>query len=83
MAVKAICEICGDTDDWTMGKVPFFPNGARGEIFGESGGDRAVMKFDICQTCLENHILPLFKEVPDEVAEDHPDFKRAPNDGER
>ena len=61
-----------------MEKTPFFPNGARGEIFGESGGERAVMKFDICQTCLEKHILPLFKDVPKEVADAHPDFERAP-----
>jgi hypothetical protein len=78
MSVKAICEICGDTDDWCQDNAPFFPAGARGEIIDDNGGERAIMKFDICQTCVEKHLLPLFKEVPDDVAKNYPDFEPAP-----
>lgn len=68
MSVNVICEICGHKDDWCLGKIPFFPAGARGEIIRDSGGDYAIMKFDICAGCVGKHLLPLFKEVPDDVA---------------
>lgn len=74
MTVKVICEICGDMDDWTMDGVTFFPAGARGEILPESGANNPLMKWDICQSCLEQHLLPLFKTVPDSVANEHPNF---------
>ncbi len=75
MVAKVICDICGETDDWAIEKgKPFFPNGARGEFIDDNGGDRHVMTFDICQTCVEKHILPLFKSVHQDVLNNHPDY---------
>ena len=74
MTAKAICDICGETDDWSQGGKPFFTNGARGEILEDSGSEDTVMKFDLCPTCVEKHLLPLLKEVPEEVLNNYPDF---------
>jgi hypothetical protein len=61
MANVAVCDLCGDKDDWSTGGPPFLWDGLILQVRGNDGSDEIVATLDLCSVCKEK----LFKLCPD------------------
>lgn len=51
MSKFAICDFCGDKDDWSMGKGPFLPDGLLIQFRSYRGGEEIETELEICESC--------------------------------
>lgn len=56
MSKFAICDLCGEKDDWSMGKGPFLPHGVVLQFRSDNDSEDAEAELEICESC-KNELL--------------------------
>ena len=69
MAKYAICDNCGEKDDWIVNQVPILDGGAVLKLRGDTGSDEFEHTLEICETC-KNKLLKEWPRLAEAIAKE-------------
>jgi hypothetical protein len=69
MSKWAVCDNCGEKDDWSIDGRPFFNGGANLQLRDESGSEEFDHTLEVCPNCRELVLkqFPKLKEATERI----------------